>query len=82
LRERLAKMDRLSSRGAWTMQILRLIGDGPHVPARVLAAELGWQTLDFKANVRKLKALSLTISHEVGYELSDSGRRYLAAIRD
>ena len=75
-------MDRLSSRGAWTTQILSLIEDGPRVPARVLAAELGWQTLDFKANVRKLKALGLTISHEVGYELSELGERYVASIRD
>lgn len=82
LRKRLHKMDGLSPRGPWTLRVLRLIEDGPRVPARVLAAELGWQTLDFKANVRKLKALGLTISHEVGYELSDLGRRYLASIRD
>jgi hypothetical protein len=79
LAARLEKMDRLSSRGAWTIQILRFIEAAPHVPARVLAADLGWQTLDFKAHVRRLKALGLTISHEVGYELSDLGRRYLAS---
>jgi hypothetical protein len=78
LTERLARMDRLSSRGPWTLAILRLIETGPHVPARLLAAELGWQTADFKANVRKLKTVGLTISHEVGYELSELGRRYLA----
>jgi hypothetical protein len=78
LRERLQKMDRLSSRGAWTLKTLRLIESGPGVPARLLAAELGYETQDFKANVRKLKGLGLTISHEVGYELSDLGRRYLA----
>ncbi len=82
MRKLLQKKDHLSSRGPWTLQILRLIEGGPRVPARVLAAELGWQTLDFKANVRKLKALGLTISHEVGYELSDIGRRYLASIHD
>ena len=82
LREHLQKMDRLSSRGSWTLRILRLIEDGSRVPARVLAADLGWRTLDFKANVRKLKARGLTISHEAGYELSDLGRRYLASIRD
>jgi hypothetical protein len=79
LEPRLQKMDRLSSRGPWTNDVLRLIEAGPHVPARVLAAELGWETLDFKAHVRRLKALGLTISHEVGYELSDLGRRYLGA---
>ena len=80
LATRLAKMDRLSSRGPWTLAVLRLIEDGPHVPARILAAEMQWETLDFKAHVRRLKTLGLTISHEVGYEVSDLGRRYLASI--
>jgi hypothetical protein len=78
LAARLEKMDRLASRGPWTQDVLRLIHAAPHVPARVLAADLGWETLDFKAHVRRLKALGLTISHEIGYELSDVGRRYLA----
>ncbi len=81
LAARLQKMDRLSSRGPWTNDVLRLIEAGPHVPARVLAADLGWETLDFKARVRRLKALGLTISHEVGYELSDSARLHLASSR-
>ena len=74
---RLEKMDRLSRRGPWTLAALRLIEAAPEVPARVLAAEMGWETLDFKVNVRKLKGLGLTISHEAGYELSDLGRAYL-----
>jgi hypothetical protein len=78
---RLQRMDRLSSRGPWTLKTLRLIEAGPGVPARLLAADLGYETLDFKADVRKLKAMGLTISHEVGYELSDVGRRYLASVR-
>lgn len=81
LTQHLAKMDRVSSRGLWTLAVLRLIEDGPHVPARILAADLGWETLDFKAHVRRLKRLGLTISHEIGYELSPLGRRYLASIR-
>lgn len=81
LARRMEKMDRLSSRGPWTLATLKLIEAGPHVPARLLAADLGWETLNFKANVRRLKALGLTISHEVGYELSDLGRRYLASLR-
>ena len=39
-----------------------------------LAAELGRETQKFKADVRKLKSLGLTISLEVGYELSPRGR--------
>ena len=36
------------------------------------------ETLAFKANVRKLKALGLTISHETGYELTALGRDVLS----
>jgi hypothetical protein len=82
LATRLAKMDRLSSRGPWTLAVLRLIERVPHVPARMLAPELGWQTPDFKAHVRRLKTLGLTMSHEVGYEVSDLGRRYLTSRSD
>jgi hypothetical protein len=52
------------------------------VVARRLAAKLDWDTPDFKAHVRKLKALGLTISCEVGYELSESGQSYLDARAD
>ncbi|HEY7269325.1 MAG TPA: ASCH domain-containing protein [Dehalococcoidia bacterium] len=78
---RLARMDARSARGAWTLRTLRLIESGPGVPARLLAADMGYETLEFKANVRKLKALGLTISHEVGYEVSELGRRYLTSVR-
>jgi hypothetical protein len=79
---KLARLDARSPRGPWTMSVLRLIAEAPHVPARVLAAQLDWERLDFKAHVRKLKALGLTISHEVGYELSDAGHQFLAAPRE
>ena len=42
-----------------------------------LAEKCGRERLPFKADVRKLKALGLTISHEVGYELSPRGQAYL-----
>jgi len=77
LRVRLARLDAANARGPWTLAVLRLIESAPRVPARLLAAELGWETPEFKAHVRKLKALGLTLSHETGYELSDAGRRYL-----
>lgn len=76
---RLDRMDARSPHGPWTHAFLRAIEDAPQVPARMLAADLGWERLKFKAHVRRLKALGLTISHEVGYELSDLGRRYLAS---
>jgi hypothetical protein len=79
IRARLERWDSLSPRGPWTALVLRSIEAAPLVPARLLAADLDWERLDFKAHVRKLKGLGLTISHEVGYELSDLGRRYLAS---
>ena len=39
-----------------------------------LAARLGRETLAFKIDVRKLKALGLTESLEVGYRLSPRGQ--------
>ena len=75
-----AKLDRLdtsSSFGAWTRQTMRLIADRPHVRAPDLAASAGRETLPFKDDVRKLKALGLTISHSPGYELSPRGRALL-----
>ena len=42
-----------------------------------LAAELGPGALAFKADVRKLKALGLTESLEIGYRLSPRGRAWL-----
>ena len=80
LAKRLAGMDARSTLGPWTLQVLRLIERGPHVPARILAAEMQWETLDFKPRVRRLKALGLTFSHEIGYELSDLGRDLLASL--
>ena len=75
-----AKLDRLdtsSSFGPWTRQTMRLIADRPHVRAPELAASVGRETLPFKDDVRKLKALGLTISHSPGYELSPRGRALL-----
>ena len=74
---RLERLDRASSHGPWTMATLALIGRRPHVRAPDLAAELDRERDPFKIDVRKLKNLGLTISHEVGYELSPRGHAYL-----
>ncbi|WP_225214770.1 hypothetical protein [Cellulomonas avistercoris] len=42
-----------------------------------LAAELGRERDPFKLDVRKLKALGLTQSFDVGYALSPRGETYL-----
>ncbi|MET0235886.1 MAG: hypothetical protein ABW224_14670 [Kibdelosporangium sp.] len=74
IKARLHRMDERSKRGPWTFTVLRLIAGKPGVRAPDLAAELGRETLSFKADVRKLKELGLTESLEVGYRLSARGR--------
>jgi hypothetical protein len=74
---RLNRMDLSSSSGPWTHQTLELIARRPETRAGDLAAQLQQERLPFKANVRKLKALGLTESLEVGYRLSPRGRAYL-----
>ncbi len=74
---RLDRLDRASSRGAWTRATLALIRDRPAERAPDLALSVGRETQPFKLDVRKLKNLGLTISLRVGYELSPRGRAYL-----
>jgi hypothetical protein len=74
---RLARYDRASPRGPWTRAVLELIASNPGVRAPDLAASMGRDTLTFKVDVRKLKALGLTESLPVGYRLSPRGRAYL-----
>ncbi len=75
--KRLDRMD-AGKAGRWTRATLRLIGEREGVRAGDLAVALGRQTLAFKADVRRLKALGLTESLKVGYRLSERGRAFLA----
>ena len=77
LSARLARLDAASARGPWTREVLKLIAARPAVRAGDLAATLGRDTKTFKLDVRKLKALGLTESLEVGYRLSPRGRAVL-----
>ena len=74
---RLHNMDARSRTGPWTGATLALIDANPRVAASRLAPRLGAETAPFKRNVRKLKALGLTISHDVGYTLTSLGARVL-----
>lgn len=74
---RLARLDARPS-GPWTREILEWIRDHPRVVSKELAALRGVDLLPMKVDIRKLKALGLTISREVGYELSPRGAAYLA----
>jgi hypothetical protein len=73
---RLARLDRASVEGPWTTGVLDLIDAHPGVRAGDLAEMDGVDRLVFKARVRWLKALSLTVSLPVGYRLSARGAAY------
>jgi hypothetical protein len=75
---RLARLDRASSHGPWTMRTLELIRQHPQRRAPDLAAMEGRETAPFKIDVRKLKGMGLTVSFPVGYEISPRGLAYLA----
>ena len=79
--KRLAQMDARSRHGPWTQAALEAIASTPGRRAADLAAVQGRETTKFKADIRKLKALGLTISLEVGYELSPRGRVVLDALQ-
>ena len=76
---KLARMDERSQHGAWTYQVLAAIDADPGKRAADLAKRFERERLAFKRDVRKLKALGLTESLEIGYRLSPRGRAVLAA---
>jgi len=77
LERRLDRMDRHSTHGPWTRAVLAAIAARPGVRAAELADGFGREVFAFKNDVRKLKALGLTISLEVGYRLAPRGEAYL-----
>ena len=80
--DQLAAFDRRSRSGPWTEQALALIAQQPRVAASRLCERAGLEKAAFKAKVRKLKKLGLTVSFDVGYELSPGGRRVLESLGD
>jgi hypothetical protein len=74
LADRLTKID-------WAMQVLSLIEENPRIRAGDLAPICGMELAIFKRNVRRLKGMGLTLSHDVGYELSERGRQVLSRLR-
>ena len=74
-----AKLDKLDATASapWTRQVLGLIAAEPGVVSTTLAGRVGLERLDFKERVRKLKALGLTLSLDVGYRLSPRGEAFL-----
>ena len=71
------RLDANKASGPWTRQILEWIRDNPAVVSTVLAALLERELQPMKVDIRKLKALGLTISLDVGYRISPRGQAYL-----
>lgn len=81
LDEALARLDRSSRAGPWTLDLLNRIEAHPGAPARRLAEELGMETLPLKRKVRQLKALGLTESLQTGYRLTPRGQQHCLEAR-
>lgn len=79
VQHKLERMDERSQHGPWTYQVLAAIAAQPGKRAADLARRFEQERLAFKRDVRKLKALGLTESLEIGYQLSPRGKAVLAA---
>jgi hypothetical protein len=77
--DEVADIDRALARLPWAMARLQAISGQPGVVSTVLADAAGMERQRFKTQVRRLKALGLTESLEVGYRLSPRGEAYLRA---
>ena len=75
--KKLQRLDTVSKEGPWTRETLMAISKYPHAVSTELAAILGRERMWLKLNIRKLKNMGLTISHEVGYEISPLGKAVL-----
>jgi hypothetical protein len=77
----LAGMDERSRRGPWTREHLELIATRPGELAETIAESIGREKLPFKADIRRLKELGLTVSLRPGYRLSPRGEALLRHLR-
>lgn len=75
------KLARMDGGNPWTRRTLDLIEQRPGSPAHELAETLGSEKVKFKNSVRRLKALGLTESLVIGYNLSPRGRAWLGKAR-
>ncbi len=79
---RLSRLDSRSGASPWTRRILTLLGERSGQRAAGLAEDCGMDKAGFKTRVRKLKALGLTESLEVGYRLTKRGEAVLGRLRE
>lgn len=78
---KLKRLDTYSRTGKWTLELLTVISENPHLKASDLAELTNRDKEWLKRNVRKLKNLGLTISYNPGYSLSPRGDEYLRNIK-
>lgn len=79
--KKLQRFDSASKEGPWTRETLNIIDKYPSVVSTELARHLGRERMWLKLNIRKLKNLGLTISHDVGYEISPLGKEVLRLLK-
>jgi hypothetical protein len=75
--KRFKRMDNSSKYGPWTKRTLSIIQKHPKKRAVFIAEKLEVEKDWLKPQIRKLKGLGLTISHEIGYEISPRGQALL-----
>lgn len=80
IKAKLERLDKYSKEGNWTHSTLVAIQKNPKLKAAGLAQLLSKEKDWLKINIRKLKNLGLTISHDPGYEISPFGRAYLKRV--
>lgn len=80
LKTTLENLDKFSKVGKWTTKTLQVIKENPKMKAADIAVKAKKEKEWLKLNIRKLKGLGLTISHEPGYTLSPRGEEYLRLI--
>ena len=80
VKTKLERLDKYSKEGTWTLVVLKAIHDNPKLRAADLAVKMNKEKDGLKINIRKLKNLGLTISHEVGYTISPLGEIVLKRI--
>jgi hypothetical protein len=80
LKYKINRLDQFSKQGDWTKLVLETIRQHPRLSAANLALITDKEKEWLKINIRKLKNLGLTISHEPGYTLSPLGEYYLSTM--
>lgn len=77
IKAKLNRLDKYSRSGNWTLHILGAIMENPKLNAGQLAEKTGKEKEWLKTNIRKLKNIGLTVSHNPGYTISPRGKIFV-----